>query len=62
MADQPSPQRRFQFRLRTLFVVVTIVAAQCRVCISMYREWQSQEQERLRREEEIFSFTIMGTR
>jgi hypothetical protein len=23
MADQPSPRRRFQFRLRTLFVVVT---------------------------------------
>ena len=26
MADQPSPRRRFQFRLRTLFVVVTVVA------------------------------------
>jgi hypothetical protein len=26
MADQPSPRRRFQFRLRTLFVVVTLFA------------------------------------
>jgi hypothetical protein len=26
MANQPSPRRRFQFRLRTLFVVTAIVA------------------------------------
>ncbi len=29
MASQPSPRRRFQFRLRTLFVVVTVAAAVC---------------------------------
>jgi hypothetical protein len=27
MADQPSPRRRFQFRLRTLMIVVTVVAS-----------------------------------
>jgi len=26
MADQPTPRRRFQFRLRTLFIVVTLLA------------------------------------
>jgi hypothetical protein len=26
MADQPSPRRRFQFRLRTLMIVVTLLA------------------------------------
>jgi hypothetical protein len=26
MADQPSPRRRFQFRLRTLMIVVTVAA------------------------------------
>jgi hypothetical protein len=29
MADQPSPRRRFQFRLRTLFVWVSLVALAC---------------------------------
>ena len=37
---KPSARRRFQFRLRTLFVVVTIVAVQCAVCLPAYREWQ----------------------
>ncbi|HKD37525.1 MAG TPA: hypothetical protein VKB78_12020, partial [Pirellulales bacterium] len=27
--DQPAPRRRFQFRLRTLFVVVTVAAVVC---------------------------------
>ena len=26
MPDQPSPRRRFQFRLRTLFVAFTVIA------------------------------------
>ena len=39
MADQPSPRRCFQFRLRTLFVIVTVVAAQCAICLPMLREW-----------------------
>ena len=29
MADQPSPRRRFQFRLRTLMIVVTLLAVVC---------------------------------
>jgi membrane carboxypeptidase/penicillin-binding protein len=29
MPDQPSPRRRFQFRMRTLMIVVGIVAAIC---------------------------------
>jgi hypothetical protein len=29
MADQPRPRRRFQFRLRTLMIVVTLTAVLC---------------------------------
>ncbi len=29
MPDQPSPRRRFQFRLRTLMIVVTLLAVAC---------------------------------
>ncbi len=29
MADQPSPRRRFQFRLRTLMIGVTLLAVPC---------------------------------
>jgi hypothetical protein len=29
MADQPSPRRRFQFRLRTLMIVVTLLTVSC---------------------------------
>jgi hypothetical protein len=29
MADQPTPRRRFQFRLRTLMIVVTLLAIPC---------------------------------
>ncbi len=35
MADQPSPRRRFQFRLRTLMIVVTLLAVPC-----AYVGWQ----------------------
>jgi hypothetical protein len=31
MADQPSPRRRFQFRLRTLMIGVTLLAVVCAV-------------------------------
>ena len=41
MADQPSRRRRFQFRLRTLFVIVTILAVECAVCLPMLREWEA---------------------
>jgi hypothetical protein len=41
MASVTPPRRRFQFRLRTLFVIVTIVAIQCEVCLPMLREWQA---------------------
>src|SRR5665213_3508425 len=37
------PHFRFQFRLRTLLVVVTIVAVQCAVCLPMLREWQESQ-------------------
>ena len=35
MASQPSPRRRFQFRLRTLMIVVTLLALLC-----AYVGWQ----------------------
>ena len=35
MADQPPLRRRFQFRLRTLFVVMTVVA----VTAMIWRTW-----------------------
>jgi hypothetical protein len=40
MADQPSPRRRFQFRLRTLLLWATIFAVQCAVCLPGLKEWQ----------------------
>ncbi len=36
MPDQPSPRRRFQFRLRTLMIVVAVVAIPC-----AYVGWQA---------------------
>jgi hypothetical protein len=36
--------RRFQFRLRTLFVVMTILAIQYGVCIPAIKEWQHQRE------------------
>ena len=37
MVDQPSPRRRFQFRLSTLFVIVTVLASVCWVCTDRER-------------------------
>jgi hypothetical protein len=39
MPEQPSPRRRFQFRLRTLLLVVAIAAVICAACLPMIREW-----------------------
>jgi hypothetical protein len=35
---------RFQFRLRTLLLLVTILAVQCAVCLPMLREWRKQNE------------------
>jgi hypothetical protein len=37
MADPAPPRRRFQFRLRTLLIVVTLVAAACWVIVDRQR-------------------------
>jgi hypothetical protein len=59
----PSPRRRFQFRLRTLFVGLTIVAIQCAVCLPALKEWRAQEVERKRRESvPVFSFSFAAFR
>jgi hypothetical protein len=64
MPDQPSPRRRFQFRLRTLLIVVTIFSVQCGVCLPMLRDWQQQERIRQDRDrqdnyrQDIFRFYI----
>jgi hypothetical protein len=45
-ADPPKRKRRwFQFSLRTVIVVVTIVSVQCAVCLPMLREWQQRRQQ-----------------
>jgi len=38
------PRPRFQFRLRTLFVVVTIVAILCPFGVRFVRRWQAQRE------------------
>jgi hypothetical protein len=45
MDDQPAPRRRFQFRLRTLLIVVTLLAAQC-----AFVTWVIRDRQRLIRE------------
>jgi hypothetical protein len=35
---------RFQFRLRTLLLLVTIVTVQCSVCLPMLTEWRKQNE------------------
>jgi hypothetical protein len=39
---EPAKRKRrwFQFRLRTWFVVMTILAVQCAVCLPPFRNWQ----------------------
>ena len=44
MADQLPPRRRFQFRLRTLLLLVSIVAVQCAVYLPALREWQKRRE------------------
>jgi hypothetical protein len=41
-----SPRRRFQFRLRTVFLIVAIVAIECAVCLPMLREWKERDEYR----------------
>jgi hypothetical protein len=46
--EPPKRKRRwFQFSLRTLFVVTTIVAVQCAVCLPALKEWQSRKRLRM---------------
>src|ERR1700675_2096121 len=44
MADQPSPRRRFQFRLRTLMIVGVLAASIVRTQTSQPADLRSQEQ------------------
>jgi hypothetical protein len=63
--DSPQHKRgRFQFSLRTLFVVATIIAVQCAVCLPMLREWQENDSssivERFLRVEQLYREMGMG--
>jgi hypothetical protein len=49
MTDAPSPRRRFQFRLRTLFVIVAVVAIACWV-VTDRRRLIRERDESLKRE------------
>src|SRR4051812_30730798 len=40
MPDQPHPRRRFQFRLRTLMIGVTLLAVVCAASAQTFHEWQ----------------------
>ncbi|HEY2147010.1 MAG TPA: hypothetical protein VGH32_03680 [Pirellulales bacterium] len=51
---------RFQFRLRTLLLIVIIVAVQCAVCFPALRDWQEQKRRRIEEKNVIFSFSIPG--
>jgi hypothetical protein len=42
MADQPSPRRRFQFSLRTLLLIVALLAAICPAVV-----WVARDRDRL---------------
>jgi hypothetical protein len=48
MADHPSPHRRFQFRLRTLLILVAVVAIVCPIAIDRYRLIQERDEARER--------------
>jgi len=39
MADPAAPHRRFQFRLRTLLLVVTALAIICAVGVPLLQDW-----------------------
>jgi hypothetical protein len=56
MADQPSPRRRFQFRLRTLMIVVTLLAVPC-----AYVGWQAKIVRERRETAEWIGKTLGGT-
>jgi hypothetical protein len=45
MDDEPKRKHHpFQFRLRTLLLIVTIVAAQCAICLPPLRKWQAERE------------------
>jgi hypothetical protein len=48
MADQPSPRRRFQFRLRTLMIGVTLLAVACWVAVDRARLIRERDEAELR--------------
>jgi hypothetical protein len=55
-AALPKRKRRwFQFSLRTLLIVTTVVAVQCAVCLPIFRDWQKYNStaERVRRVSEL---------
>jgi hypothetical protein len=52
---------RFQFRLRTLFVIVTFVAVQCAVCLPALREWQHQRRVAAERDELVADYLRLTT-
>ncbi len=52
MPDQFSPRRRFQFRLRTLMIVVTLLALPCG-----YVGWQA----KIVRERKVLRETVIGS-
>lgn len=51
---------RLQFRLRTLFVITTIVAIQCAVCLPMWREWKQQQDKRDRDFDELIKLITIS--
>jgi hypothetical protein len=53
--SQERKRRRLQFSLRTLFVVVTILAVECAVCLPMLREWEANRKWQERQAEHITS-------
>lgn len=57
MVNRAPTRRRFQFHVRTLFVVATVVAVQCATCLPMLREWQERQRQAADRTEN-FSFFV----
>jgi hypothetical protein len=50
MPDQPSPRRRFQFRLRTLLIGVTLAAVAC--CVVVDRQQLMRERDEAVRQQD----------